>query len=418
MSQIGTKSVRLDDEVQYSADEPGIPRDDGRDTGRNADVDLTGAYVYDADRHRGSEARDEEEDESDGEMDLMRMLQGDAAASGNRRNPEASYEFVEESMASYLNRKTALLMLWFPLGYVLLFSVSLVRIIYDFASRPPIVLRALSRWFVFAQGLLDAIIYGLVEWHTKRVVRKRVRKGTFNTPQTSRGRNSTPRQGEAGSTEGGLGSRALASMRVFSSRGPTTSTNPGNDGDIGLAGSRAQDASHVSSGTARGNAQGSRSRNSLSHSQVGSQTQSHIGSILGPLDRSWDKARSGSRTPIPPFDPTVDPSASGSQSGSTLGTGTPTMHQGYEVPRHASLAMTMSGSERDRNGSGMTYASGAPLLHNLHLGYGSGYRGSVAGSGTCSGSASGTGTDSSRKGSDTSGMEDLENKLALGRQVR
>ena len=205
MSQIGTKSVRLDDEVQYSADEPGIPRDDGRDTGRNADVDLTGAYVYDADRHRGSEARDEEEDESDGEMDLMRMLQGDAAASGNRRNPEASYEFVEESMASYLNRKTALLMLWFPLGVSdpssndgevklmtstsccfqsrlsassvspsvldvdaacssVTFEMHMTDDSDDFASRPPIVLRALSRWFVFAQGLLDAIIYGLVEW--------------------------------------------------------------------------------------------------------------------------------------------------------------------------------------------------------------------------------------------------------------
>lgn len=48
--------------------------------------------------------------------------------------------------------------------YVLLFSVSLIRVIYDFVDQPPTVLRAMSRWFVFAQGVLDALIYGLVEW--------------------------------------------------------------------------------------------------------------------------------------------------------------------------------------------------------------------------------------------------------------
>jgi hypothetical protein len=47
---------------------------------------------------------------------------------------------------------------------VLLFSVSLIRIIYDFAGHPPVALRAISRWFIFSQGVLDAIIYGLVEW--------------------------------------------------------------------------------------------------------------------------------------------------------------------------------------------------------------------------------------------------------------
>jgi hypothetical protein len=48
--------------------------------------------------------------------------------------------------------------------YVMLFSVSLVRLIYDFVGRPPVALRAISRWFIFAQGILDALIYGLVEW--------------------------------------------------------------------------------------------------------------------------------------------------------------------------------------------------------------------------------------------------------------
>ena len=50
------------------------------------------------------------------------------------------------------------------LQYVLLFSISLIRVIYDFVDQPPTVLRAMSRWFVFAQGVLDALIYGLVEW--------------------------------------------------------------------------------------------------------------------------------------------------------------------------------------------------------------------------------------------------------------
>ena len=60
---------------------------------------------------------EEEEEESDGEMDLMRMLAQDSEpVDQQRRGSREEYELVPESMASYLNRKTALLMLWFPLG--------------------------------------------------------------------------------------------------------------------------------------------------------------------------------------------------------------------------------------------------------------------------------------------------------------
>ena len=134
----------------------------------------------------GRGARSDAEDD-DEEFDLMRMLQqsrpsrtrDDRFAPSGIDNTGEVVEFVPESMSSYLNRKTALLMLWFPLGvssriwpgdtatdeqYVLLFSVSLIRIIYDFAGNPPTPLRAVSRWFIFAQGILDALIYGLVEW--------------------------------------------------------------------------------------------------------------------------------------------------------------------------------------------------------------------------------------------------------------
>lgn len=73
---------------------------------------------------------------------------------------------------------------------------------------------------MFGQGLLDAIIYGLVEWHTKRVVRRRVRQGTFsprgsNGPHSNQGfgqairnlgRSGNKRSAADGGTGSGLGS--------------------------------------------------------------------------------------------------------------------------------------------------------------------------------------------------------------------
>ena len=56
----------------------------------------------------------------DDDWDLMRVLQQTEPpkSAGDRFAPAEgeTVEFVQESMASYLNRKTALLMLWFPLG--------------------------------------------------------------------------------------------------------------------------------------------------------------------------------------------------------------------------------------------------------------------------------------------------------------
>ncbi|EKD00262.1 hypothetical protein A1Q2_05439 [Trichosporon asahii var. asahii CBS 8904] len=123
----------------------------------------------------------------DDDMDLLAMLRSDGAGVG--QGTQASHhssEYIQESMSSYLNRKTALLMLWFPLGYVLLFGVSTVRIIYDFVGNPPTGVRAMSRWMIFGQGLLNLVIYGAVEFHTKRVVRRRVRRGTLNQHRSGR----------------------------------------------------------------------------------------------------------------------------------------------------------------------------------------------------------------------------------------
>jgi hypothetical protein len=66
---------------------------------------------------------DSEDDDDDavGTWDLMRMLKeppptGDKDPFAIQTNASENHEYVQESMASYLNRKTALLMLWFPLG--------------------------------------------------------------------------------------------------------------------------------------------------------------------------------------------------------------------------------------------------------------------------------------------------------------
>lgn len=120
-----------------------------------------------------------EMDDEEDDMDLLAMLRSDGAGRDATASHHSS-EYIQESMSSYLNRKTALLMLWFPLGYVLLFGISTIRIIYDFVGNPPTGLRAMSRWMIFGQGLLNLVIYGLVEFHTKRVVRRRVRRGTLN----------------------------------------------------------------------------------------------------------------------------------------------------------------------------------------------------------------------------------------------
>jgi len=74
-----------------------------------------------------------------------------------------------ESLGSTLNRQASLLMLLYPAAYCLLFSVSIIRIIDDLASRKTSTnhqddaLHSVARWFIFAQGALDAIIFQFIE---------------------------------------------------------------------------------------------------------------------------------------------------------------------------------------------------------------------------------------------------------------
>lgn len=59
--------------------------------------------------------------------------------------------------------------------YVLVFSVSLVRLIVDMVARetPPF-LSLLSSWMVLSVGLIDAVMFGLAEAHVRRRVRQQM----------------------------------------------------------------------------------------------------------------------------------------------------------------------------------------------------------------------------------------------------
>jgi hypothetical protein len=140
--------------------------------------DYSSSRVTDGDEERGGSkskrgddgASDDDDDGDD--MDFAQMLaasyaEGPPTASRQGRSASEDTEFIQESTASYLNRKTAMLMLYFPLAYVyrvplvtqlltsilyrycLLFSVSLIRIIFDFtAEGSPKPLRVIARWYV------------------------------------------------------------------------------------------------------------------------------------------------------------------------------------------------------------------------------------------------------------------------------
>ncbi|EPQ30148.1 uncharacterized protein PFL1_02265 [Pseudozyma flocculosa PF-1] len=86
-----------------------------------------------------------------------------------------------DSLGSTLNRQASLLMLLYPAAYVLLFSLSIIRIIDDLANdqgrtRSQEVLHTLSRWFIFAQGLLDAFIFQFIEKQFRKRMKRRRRR--------------------------------------------------------------------------------------------------------------------------------------------------------------------------------------------------------------------------------------------------
>ncbi|WVW79957.1 hypothetical protein I302_101930 [Kwoniella bestiolae CBS 10118] len=91
------------------------------------------------------------------------------SASGSRGGPP------QISASAYFNRQASLLMLYFPLAYMLVFSVSLVRLVYDMVhGQPTPVLSIMSSWLVLSVGLIDGAVYGIAELMVKAKVRRKM----------------------------------------------------------------------------------------------------------------------------------------------------------------------------------------------------------------------------------------------------
>lgn len=109
---------------------------------------------------------------------LVEFFQANQLASGVRapKEGDASGSAPQQmSATAYFNRQASLLMLYFPLAYMLVFSISLARLIYDMVHhRTNPVLSLLSNWMTMAVGLIDALTYGLAEYLVRRRVRRKM----------------------------------------------------------------------------------------------------------------------------------------------------------------------------------------------------------------------------------------------------
>jgi hypothetical protein len=152
----------------------------------------------------------DDEDDSSGET-LGQFFKDDQADLGSAEDSRAergmshNNGLPQMSATAYFNRQASLLMLYFPLAvsstiatgriatdkqYMLVFSVSLIRLIYDMIHREPNpILQIVSAWFVLSVGLIDAVVYvsplnlqtniadgdqGVAEFMVKRKVRRKL----------------------------------------------------------------------------------------------------------------------------------------------------------------------------------------------------------------------------------------------------
>ncbi|CBQ73822.1 conserved hypothetical protein [Sporisorium reilianum SRZ2] len=87
-----------------------------------------------------------------------------------------------EAIGSTLNRQASLLLLLYPAAYCLLFSISIGRLSVDLADPGASVrnshdwLHQLSRWLIFAQGAIDAVIFQFIERQFRQRMKRRRRK--------------------------------------------------------------------------------------------------------------------------------------------------------------------------------------------------------------------------------------------------
>lgn len=96
-----------------------------------------------------------------------------------------------DSIGSTLNRQASLLLLLYPSAYCLLFSISIARLAVDLANPGASVrnahdwLHSLSRWLIFAQGAIDALIFQFVERQFRQRMKRRRRKAMGESVQES-----------------------------------------------------------------------------------------------------------------------------------------------------------------------------------------------------------------------------------------
>jgi hypothetical protein len=120
----------------------------------------------------------DEDDDTPGET-LGQFFKDDQFVSSEDSRAERggishNHGLPQMSATAYFNRQASLLMLYFPLAvssntnpmnlnnkqYMLVFSVSLIRLIYDMVhSTPNPILQIASGWMVLSVGLIDAVVY-------------------------------------------------------------------------------------------------------------------------------------------------------------------------------------------------------------------------------------------------------------------
>ncbi|WWD08846.1 hypothetical protein V865_006960 [Kwoniella europaea PYCC6329] len=106
-----------------------------------------------------------------GGLDDIQENRGRGSASGSKSGGIGQ----PMSASAYFNRQASLLMLYFPLAYMLVFSVSLVRLVYDMVQgQPTPVLSIMSSWLVLSVGLIDGAVYGIAELMVKAKVRRKM----------------------------------------------------------------------------------------------------------------------------------------------------------------------------------------------------------------------------------------------------
>ncbi|GAA5923251.1 G-protein coupled receptor [Sporobolomyces koalae] len=65
-----------------------------------------------------------------------------------------------------VNRRLSVLLMLYPLAYMLLIAVSLARLIQQLATKstPSMTLSNISRWLIYSQGLIDGLLFTVIRW--------------------------------------------------------------------------------------------------------------------------------------------------------------------------------------------------------------------------------------------------------------